>query len=398
MKIFQINTVCGVGSTGRIATDLYHVLKQEGHSGCIAYGRGNAPADVESYKINSTLDVYLHTLLSRLTDGEGLYSQAATKRLVQYIKEYNPDIIHLHNIHGHYLHYPTLFHFLSDYQKPVVWTLHDCWAFTGHCANFDYAGCSLWKTGCRNCPQLGSYPKSYGVDHSNQNFARKKELFTSIKNLYLVTPSQWLAGLTKQSFLGKYPIQVIRNGIDTSIFKPTPSDFRDQYNLQDKKIILGVANPWSARKGLQDFIKLADMLPEEWKIVLVGLTKKQKASLPTSIIGLERTNNAKELAQIYTAADVFFNPTYEDNYPTTNLEAIACGTPVVTYNTGGSPESAGVNGIIVDKGNIMLACDRIINSIGLSLVAKKDSLDKEKMFFSYLFLYTHIVKNTSSKI
>lgn len=399
MKIFQINTVCGVGSTGRIATDLYHVLQQEGYSCCIAYGRGSAPADVESYKIDSTADVYFHTLLSRLTDGEGLYSKKATKRLVAFIKRYDPDIIHLHNIHGHYLHYPTLFNFLADYQKPVVWTLHDCWAFTGHCAHFDYVGCPLWKTGCHDCPELGSYPQSYGVDHSRRNFERKKTLFTSVKNLHLVTPSQWLADLVKESFLGKYPVQVIHNGIDISIFKPTPSDFREKYNLQDKKIILGVASPWTSRKGLQDFIKLAAMLPDEWKIVLVGLSAEQKSSLPASIIGLERTDSAKELAQLYTAADVFFNPTYEDNYPTTNLEARACGTPVVTYNTGGSPESAGENGIVIEKGDLSSACKKIIHTdiSKYNEIDNKSFVGKQQMYQKYGLLYKKIIQDTSLK-
>lgn len=386
MKVFQINTVCGVGSTGRIATDLYHVLKKEGHSCCIAYGRGKAPADVDSYKIGSTADFYLHTFFSRLTDGEGLFSEGATRRLLKKIQEYDPDIIHLHNIHGHYLNYPILFHFLQKYHKPVVWTLHDCWAFTGHCAYFDYVGCQLWQEGCQNCPQLKSYPQSYGIDHSAENYARKKELFTGIERLHIVTPSQWLADLVKKSFLKEYPVTVIHNGIDTSVFTPTESDFRKQHGLENKKILLGVASPWTPRKGLQDFIKLAPMLPENWKIVLVGLSKRQLAHLPSDILGLERTNNTKELAQIYTAADVFFNPTYEDNYPTTNLEAIACGTPVITYDTGGSPESAGDKAVILKKSQIS-QISSFLNLIRKASYFNKKYLSKEKSASDYLKLY-----------
>ena len=259
---------------------------------------------------------YLHTFFSRLTDGEGLFSEGATRGLLKKIQKYDPDIIHLHNIHGHYLNYPILFRFLKSYHRPVVWTLHDCWSFTGHCAHFDFVGCQRWQKGCHDCQQLKSYPQSYGIDHSAENYARKKELFTGIERLHIVPPSQWLANLVKESFLKEYPVTVIHNGIDTSVFKPTESDFRKQHGLENKKILLGVASPWTPRKGLQDFIKLAPMLPENWKIVLVGLSKHQLAHLPSDILGLERTNNTKELAQIYTTADVFFNPTYEDNYPT----------------------------------------------------------------------------------
>ena len=393
MKVFQINTVCGVGSTGRIATDLYHVLAEEGHSCCVAYGRGTAPAGIDGYKIGSTLDVYAHTMCSRMTDGEGLYSSSATKRLVEKIEAYAPDIIHLHNIHGHYLNYPILFRFLKEYDRPVVWTLHDCWPFTGHCAYFDFIGCQLWQSGCHDCPQLSAYPKSYGMDHSRENFARKEQLFTGLRQLVLVTPSQWLADLVKKSFLGTYPVQVIHNGIDTTVFKPTPSDFRERYGLQDKKIILGVASPWTARKGLQDFIKLSKMLSEEWKIVLVGLSKKQLKTIPAAITGIERTNNVQELAQIYTAADVFFNPTYEDNYPTTNLEAIACGTPVITYDTGGSPESVGnENGAVVGKGNLNDAWSSLLHAVGYKKPFSADcrKYDKTQRFGDYYRLYQQL--------
>lgn len=394
MKIFQINTVCGTGSTGRIVVDIARVLKKAGDASCIAYGRGAASMDVDSYKIDSSLEVYTHAFLSRLTDRQGLYSSSATRRLIQKIKEYDPDIIHLHNIHGYYLNYKILFRFLAVYNKPVVWTLHDCWAFTGHCAYFDFIGCEKWKTGCHHCPQLRSYPTSYLLDHSKENYQLKKELITQVKNLHIVTPSQWLADLVKQSFLSDYDVTVIHNGIDVSVFKPTESDFRANYGLQDKKVILGVASPWTARKGLQDFIQLADMLDESMRIVLVGLNKNQRKALPKSIIGIERTNNAKELAAIYTAADVFFNPTYEDNYPTTNLEALACGTPVVTYRTGGSPESVDVGcGVIIEKHNLNGFIGKINKLINITI--KNNVLmkfDKNKAFQRYLQLYSKLQK------
>lgn len=390
MKIFQINTVCGTGSTGRIAVDIAQVLQKEGHTSCIAYGRGNAPSDVDSFKIDSKEEVYLHAALSRFTDAQGLYSTSATKRLIQKIRDYDPDIIHLHNIHGYFLNYKVLFQFLSRYNKPIVWTLHDCWAFTGHCAYFDYVHCDFWKTECHDCPQKDTYPTSWLMDRSRENFRLKKSLFTGIKNLTIVTPSHWLAGLVKQSFLKEYPVEVIHNGIDLNVFKPTPSDFRKKYHIEDKKIILGVASPWTPRKGLKDFIKLAELVDEETRIVLVGLNDKQSKRLPENIIGIKRTNNPKELAGIYTAADVFFNPTYEDNYPTTNLEALACGTPVVTYNTGGSPESAGSTAVIIEQKDFT----QMLNVLDLDFCrislnkSQMEHLSKERCALTYLNIYS----------
>lgn len=389
MKIFQINTVCGTGSTGRIAVDIAHVLRKEGHASCIAYGRGQAPADVDSYKIDSSREVYVHAFLSRLTDRQGLYSTAATGRLIQKIREYDPDIIHLHNIHGYYLNYDVLFRFLSAYNKPVVWTLHDCWPFTGHCAYFDFVHCDKWKEGCYHCPQKSSYPASCFPDRSRKNYDLKKALFTKVEKLCIVTPSHWLAGLVKESFLGKYPVKVIHNGIDLHIFKPTLSNFRRENGLEGYKIILGVASPWTPRKGLSDFIKLSKMMDDHTRIVLVGLSDRQIKKLPPHIIGIKRTNNPQELAGLYTTADVFFNPTYEDNYPTTNLESLACGTPVVTYNTGGSPESAGDTAVIIEKNDFKqilqeLASDLCHVSLNKSQI---ENLSKERCVLSYLDLY-----------
>ncbi len=364
MRVLQINSVCGVGSTGRIATDLYKVLEEQGHECLIAYGRGTAPEGINSYKIGTNLDNYLHVARTRLLDQHGYGSKKPTIELVKKIKEYNPDAIHLHNIHGYYLNIEVLFNYLAQSNKPVVWTLHDCWAFTGHCAHFDYIGCDKWKHECRNCPQKKTYPNSYVLDNSYQNFNQKKELFTRLNNLTIITPSQWLANLVKQSFLNKYPVQVINNGIDLNVFKPTQSDFRKKYHLEEKKIILGVANVWDQRKGFNTFIELSSKLNDNYQIVLVGVTEKQKNNLPSNIIGITRTNNVEELVEIYTAADLFVNPTLEDNFPTVNLEALACGTPVITYNTGGSIESVSSNtGVIVEKGNM----DSLIKSIKKSI-------------------------------
>ena len=381
MRVLQINSVCGVGSTGRIATDLYKVLEEQGHECLIAYGRGTAPEGINSYKIGTNLDNYLHVARTRLFDQHGYGSKKPTRELVKKIKEYNPDVIHLHNLHGYYLNLEVLFNYLAESNKPVVWTLHDCWAFTGHCAYFDYVGCDKWKSECRNCPQKKTYPNSYGLDNSYQNFNQKKDLFTRLNNLIIITPSQWLADLVKKSFLNKYPVQVINNGIDLNVFKPTPSEFRKKYHLEKKKIILGVANVWDDRKGFNTFIELSSNLNDNYQIIMVGVTEKQKNNLPSNIIGITRTNNIKELAEIYSSADIFVNPTLEDNFPTVNLESIACGTPIITFDTGGSPESLTMKcGSVVEKRNIKLLIDTINEMITSNSIDNKECLKQSKKY------------------
>lgn len=341
MKVLQINSVSGIRSTGRICTDLADMLADQGDQCIIAYGRETVPDKYQaiSERIGTRADVYTHVVKSRLLDRTGFGSKNVTKRFVNWIEESPPDIIHLHNLHGYYINIEVLFEYLAQIDIPIVWTLHDCWAFTGHCAYFSYIGCEKWRDGCNNCPQLGKYPASWGFDNSKNNWLKKRQIFTSVKNMTLVTPSQWLADLAKESFLSKYPIRVIPNGIDLQIFKPTPSDFKQKYHLEDKIIVLGVASVWDERKGLQDILEIADKLDDRYKVVLVGVTEKQKKEIDSKIIAITRTNNVRELAEIYTAADVFVNPTREEVFGLVNVEAQACGTPVITYNTGGSPET-----------------------------------------------------------
>lgn len=380
MKVLQINSVCGVGSTGRIATDLYKVLEEQGHECLIAYGRGSAPGCINSIKIGTDMDNYLHVAKTRLTDKHGFGSTRATKEFIEKVEEYNPDVIHLHNIHGYYINIEVLFNYLSKSNKLVAWTLHDCWAFTGHCAHFDYIGCDKWKISCSNCSQKKGYPSSLVMDNSKWNYGKKKELFTLIKNMTIITPSQWLANLVKQSFLGKYPVKVINNGIDLDTFKPSESNFRGNHDLQNKFIILGVASQWGKKKGLNTFIELSRKLNEGYQIVLVGVTDKEKERLPKNIIGIKRTNNVKQLAEIYTEADVFVNPTLEDNFPTTNLEALACGTTVITFNTGGSVESVDDGcGIVVEKGNID-ELTSVIKSLKGNNFDRNDCMKRSKLY------------------
>lgn len=350
MNILFVNTVYGTGSTGKIVAQQYKQLQEAGHTCMAAYGRGTAPAHINSYRIGSDKDMYMHALLTRITDRTGLFSTRATKAFLQKIDDFQPDCIYLHNLHGYYLNYELLFQYIKEKGISVVWTLHDCWSFTGHCAYFDYVGCEKWKSGCGSCSQKNSYPASMLCDFSKENYKRKKNSFTNVKDMTVIVPSKWLEGLVKQSFLKEYPVKVVYNEVDTEVFKPCENKIREVYHVGNKKLLLGVANVWEKRKGLEDFIKLTDMLEEElYQIILIGLNQKQIKEMPESVIALERTESAAKLAQFYTAADYFLNLTYEDNYPTTNVEARACGTTVLTYRTGGSVECAD---IVVEKGDL----------------------------------------------
>lgn len=355
MKLLIINEVCGHTSTGKICAKIGDSYISKGWDVKIAYGRdGYVPDKYKEYavRIGNDLDVRVAALQVRLLDNAGLANVKATKNFLKWMDNYKPDMIWLHNLHGYYINIKLLFEWLKKHPKiEKRWTLHDCWAFTGHCTYFEMVNCERWKTQCYGCIQKNRYPKSYLLDRSKVNYKKKKGIFTKVENLVIYTPSGWLANLVKESFLGEYSVEVHYNLIDKSVFKPTPSEFRNKYSLINKKIILGVANIWDERKGLNDFIQLANQILSNEVIVLVGLTKAQIERLPTNIIGIEKTKNAVELAEIYSAADVFFNPTYEDNYPTVNLEAEACGLPVITYDTGGCRETiSDIRSKVISKG------------------------------------------------
>ncbi len=403
-KLLQINSTANWGSTGRIAEQIGERAIAAGWESYIAYGRNAQPSKSQLIKIGSRIGVLWHVLMSRLFDCHGLASRFATKRLIKQIKAINPDIIHLHNIHGYYLNYRMLFEYLQTISTPIVWTLHDCWSFTGHCAYFDALGCDRWKTGCHHCPGLRTYPKAKFADNSKGNYELKKRLFTSLANrITLVPVSGWLGEFVEESFLADCGVRVIRNGIDIGTFAPQ-SDVVKREGLNGRKIILGVAATWSARKGLSDFLKLRQMLPmDKYAIVLIGLDEEQLASLPEGVVGFRRTQCARELTEWYSVADVFLNPTYEDNYPTTNLEAIACGTPVVTYRTGGSPESiTEQTGIVLEQGDLEAVRTAIetICSNGKAPYAEacrkyaEQHFDKDKCFEQYIGLYNEIINNT----
>ena len=344
LRYVQLNSFYN-GSTGSIMRGLHSQLSLRGVDSYCFWGRRHESIDVHMQRCATKPEVYLHGAMTRLFDRMGFYSKRDTARLLQRLDEIDPDVVHLHNIHGYWVNIEMLFSWLASHRCQVRWTLHDCWAFTGHCAHFTYVKCAQWKTHCaysNSCPQLDTYPKTISKASCARNFEDKKRIFMSVPpaRMTLVTPSQWLGDLIGESFLKDYPVEVRHNTIDKAVFRPTPSDFRERYGIGDRFMILGVASPWTERKGLGDFIKLAEELnPEEYAIVLVGLSKKQVCELPDGIIGLTRTDSPQELSGIYSTADVFFNPTIEDNYPTVNLEAEACGTKVVTYDTGGCGET-----------------------------------------------------------
>ena len=332
MKYLFINSVAGVGSTGRIVAEACRALQQQGHTCAIAYGREKANCDdIQTVCIGTSADYKLHGALCRLTDRHGFYSRSATKKFLAWAEEYDPDVVWLHNIHGYYLHLEELFSWLKRRNCRIKWTLHDCWAFTGHCAYFDFAGCDRWKTGCHHCPQKKEYPATLLLDSSRRNFADKKRLFTGLSDVRLYVPSHWLADRVKESFLREYPVEVVYNTVNREVFKPTPGSFRREQGLEHKKIALGVASVWDRRKGLDDFVTLAGKLKEPWRIVLVGLTQQQAEKMPPNVISIPRTNNASELAHLYSTADVFVNLSVEETFGMTTLEALYCGTTPIVY-------------------------------------------------------------------
>lgn len=393
-KIVHINTFPNK-ATGSIMFSVHNELqKLDKWDSYVVWGRGRTPKDkVHEYNMQCGWEIMMHGVLSRIFDNTGFNSDYATERLLQKMEYLVPDIIQLHNLHGYYINVKMLFEWIKHRNIPVVWTLHDCWAFTGHCAYFDYANCNCWKNGCHDCVQKKSYPASLVFDNSKLNWLRKKELF-NYKQLHLVTPSIWLHDLVKESFLKKLPCSVINNGIDTDVFKPSSINC----HIGGKFKILGVASEWTPRKGFHDFIQLYRMLNhEQIEMTIVGLTSQQIEALPEGIRGMTRTDNIEQLVSLYQEADMFFNPTYEDNYPTTNLEALACGTPVCTYRTGGSIESVNEgNGFVVEKnelGGVKKIIEERLHSrkMGLHLDIDRKRISKEYMAELYIKLYNDIL-------
>lgn len=373
MKVLMINVVCGIGSTGRICTDMATALEAQGHKVKIAYGRLDVPEKYQEYaiRIGNNNSVRFNALKARIFDNEGLNAVGATKKFLKWADEYNPDMLWLHNIHGYYINYPLLFKWIKDRtQMQVKWTLHDCWSFTGHCSHFLVSGCGKWKTGCSRCISKHGYPSSILADRSKKNYRDKKRSFTGVKNMKIITPSNWLEGCVRESFLGEYEVETVHNRVDEKVFHPVKDASRikqaylkylKESEYDRKKILLGVAGVWTVGKGYEDFIKLSRLLSEEYQIVLVGLSRKQIKNLPKGIIGVPRTSSQEELCLLYNGALYFVNLTYEDTFPTTNLEAAACHVPVITYDSGGCRETVGENDYVVKAGDLEAVVRIVVN-------------------------------------
>lgn len=360
MVLLQINVDANNGSNGSIARDIGTIALEKGWDSYIAYGRKHIPCDSTLIRVGNGLDIKIHGLLTRLFDLHGLGSRITTKLFLKKIDKTRPDIVHLHNIHGYYINYQLLFKYLIKNNIPVVWTFHDCWPFTGHCGHFESYGCSRWKSKCHKCPAVHDYPTSWFFDRSKQAFKLKNRLFTSPQTMHIVTVSKWLKGLAEESFFSKYPIHVVYDGIDTESFKPRNSNLRQVYGLENKFILLSAAANWSNAKGWNDYLKLSNMLPNDCVIMLVGVTDKQRETLPSNIIGVPRQESKEKLAEFYSMADVLLNLSYQETFGMTTAEAMACGTPGISYDRTASPELISPDtGIIVEAGNM----EQIINAI-----------------------------------
>lgn len=418
-KLLQINPVLRTStSTGRIMKEIGELAMANGWESYVAYskGRDGLPGSTSiPVPVGNKASVAWHGLQTRILDRHGLGSVLATKRFIEDIRRIGPDIIHIHNIHGYFLNYRILFDFLSHSGIQVIWTVHDCWLYTGHCYHYMYAGCDRWKTGCGHCPQRGKFPRSLFADRSARNFRDKRDAFCSMPEdrLTIVPVSDWMRSEMSESFLKDYRFQVIHNGIDTDVFSPQPaleSEVRRCYGLGDRHVILGIASIWSEEKGLNDFVEMAARLDSDEVIVLVGMDRKQlddvlsrygRTVLGDRMVAVKRTADVHQLAGLYSTADVLVNPTWQDNYPTVNLEAISCGTPVVTYRTGGSIEAvAGDTGFVVEQGDIEGLVDAVRRVETLGKAHFMDAcrsravkeFRKEDRYAEYIELYERLTK------
>ena len=360
MKIVEINTT-HTGSTGNIMLNIAGRARADGLEATTfstnGWGKGKKNQrlpEIDGHEYyGSFYESFLHNLFGKVFARNGGFSVCSTARLVSRLKKIKPDVIHLHNLHGFNMNLPMLFGYIKKNKIRVIWTLHDCWSFTGQCPHYAMIGCERWKTHCHDCPLIGEYPKVFW-DNSKKIYDWKRKIFNGVEDLAIVTPSRWLADQVAESYLKNYPVKVINNGINLDVFKPTEGDFKARYGCEDKHIVLGVSSVWNAKKGLDVFIELAKRLDtSKYQIVLVGTDDATDAKLPEGVISIHRTENRTQLAEIYSAADVFVNLTREDTFPTVNIEALACGTPVVTFKTGGSPEILTEEcGSVVEKNDV----------------------------------------------
>jgi len=402
-KLLQISIEVNSGSVGKIAEQIGEVALENGWTSYITYARNNNPSKSEVIKIGDDFDLYRHGVETRIFDNHCFGSKSATIDLIRKIKIIQPDLIHLHHLHGYFINIEILFQYLKESKIPIVWTFHDCWSFTGHCANFDFVGCEKWKTQCHHCEQKNEYPQSFLFDRSRQNYIDKKRIFNSVENLTIVSVSNWLNNVVAHSFMGGLSRQVIYNGVDTELFRPHNSDIRQKYRIGNKFMILGVATTWDRRKGLDDFVQLSKKVKEnDIIIVLVGLSISQINKLPPNIIGIQRTESQKELSSLYSSADLFMNLSVEETFGLTTAEALSCGTPALVYDATACPELVDENSGFVVKKNDISALINIIDRVKSNgKLAYTDAcryratalFNKKDRYLEYFELYKRLLKN-----
>ena len=400
MKIVEINGT-NYSSTGNIALNIAKKAREEGfevYTCCKNSLKSGQFKYDNQIVIGSRYERLISEQLAQLSGLSGSFNWLGTRQFINKLEEIKPDLVHLHIMHDTYINLEMLFKYLSRNKIPVVWTFHDCWAFTGKCPYSEMDKCDKWKSGCYKCPQIKKYPESYFMDMTKPLWRKKNRMFNSIENLTIVTPSEWLSDYVKESFLKSHDLRVINNGINLDVFKPVQSDFRKKYNVEDKCLLLGVGYNWSPRKGLDSFIELSKRLDDRFRIVLVGTNDKIDEILPDNIISIHRTYNQEELVEIYSSCDLFVNPTMEENFPTVNIEAIACGLPVITYKTGGSPEIIDETcGKVVEKGDIDELYEGIMDiykhPFDKNCCLKRSQLyNMNDKFEEYVKLYKEILK------
>ena len=430
MRVAHINVISEL-STGRIALGICENLLYNGHAALLCYARGDVPGSVPGYRVGSRWDTLVHAGMARFFDCAGFLSRRATKRLVRQLRLYRPDIVHLHNLHGYYLNLPILMDYLAEANIPVVWTLHDCWAFTGHCAHYAMAGCDRFRTGCHHCPNLRQYPKSLLLDRSKQNWLAKREAILAVRDLTIVTPSQWMAGEVQRSFLARYPLRVIPSGIDLEAFRPAdagsvraaalryglrPEEEKEtmktadtqkaqggaeqklrKENIPDKPILLSVASAWRAAKGINDLMDLQELLGDEMIIAVAGLTEAQREYLPPEMIAIPMVHGAHSLRALYTVADIYISLSYEESQGLTLIEAMACGTQVICYDQTALPELVTeATGIVVPAGDVRAvaeACRELVKEPKLpeDCQARAYAFDRDRQSAAYVTLYEELV-------
>ena len=400
-KVLAINVTSNWGSTGKIAEQIGVLAQNQGWESYMAYGRHRNPSSLLSFRVGNDIEVKIHYFLSHFLDCEGLGSWFATRKLIKKIDEIKPDIIHLHNIHGHYLNYPVLIKHINKREIPVVWTLHDAWIITGHCYLFGGTGCEKWKTECHHCPMA----IKYGLDRSRQNFKRKKQIFTSLKQVELVTVSKWLKNVIGESFMKDYPCRTIYNGIDLNVFQPRESDWKKRLGVENRYMILGVATAWTESKGLSDFYQLANQLPEQYKIVLVGLGEEQIKDLPANLIGIKKTESQLKLVELYSSADVVVSLSKGESFGLTPVEGMACGTPAVVYDNAALPElitpetgavvkAGDINGVVEAIERICILSDDEMSAMQKSCIERTRShYDTNKNYSDFIGIYNKLIAN-----